>query len=594
MSCHSIDMTEVLWEHQVERRLAAILAADVVGYSRLIGADEAGTLGLLRALRKELVEPALKRHRGRVVKLMGDGLLAEFASVVDAVAAAVEIQAAVPERSAHLPEDQRVVLRIGVNIGDVVVEDGDLFGDGVNIAARLQEIADPNGVAISEGAHRELRGKLNLPFADAGEKDLKNIAEPVRTWMWSAANVSGEAFVPEMPPDLPDKPSIAVLPFENMSGDPEQEYFADGMAEDIITGISKFNWLFVIARNSTFTYKGKAVDIRAIAKELGVRYVLEGSIRRGGNRIRVTGQLIDAETGNHLWAERYDRALDDIFEVQDEVTAAIVAAIAPEIGQAEIERAKRKPPDNLDAWALYQRGLAHYPSGVATDWDTAIELFDRARKADPNFVDALVMAAHLRTRYAHFHNPANRDELLQTSQALLQEAMRLDPRHSMCHAATGRLQILSDELEAAVTNGREAVALNPNSALANLEFAIALMNSDQCEESLQYFEAANRLSPRDPHRAGIFAGHATALYMLGRFEESADLARKSSQSANPRPWNDITLIAALYKLGRTVEMETVKAVLLSRQPDFKISSHWLGTKMQAAMSNILREAGLPE
>ncbi len=513
---------------------------------------------------------------------------------MDAVAAAVEIQEAVPERSAHLAEDRRIALRIGVNIGDVVVEDGDLFGDGVNIAARLQEIADPNGVAISGDVHRQLHGKLDLPFEDAGEKALKNIAEPVRIWLWSAANVSGEAFVPEKPPALPDKPSIAVLPFENMSGDPEQEYFADGMAEDIITGISKFNWLFVIARNSTFTYKGRAVDIREIAKDLGVRYVLEGSIRRGGNRIRVTGQLIDAETGNHLWTERYDRALDDNFEVQDEVTAAIVAAIAPEIGQAEIERAKRKPPDNLDAWALYQRGLAHYPSGVATDWDTAIELFDRAREADPNFVDALVMAAHIRTRYAHFHNPANRDELLQTSRALLQEAMRLDPRHSMCHAATGRLQILLDELESAVTSGRDAVALNPNSALANLEFAIALMHSDRCEELLQYFEAAHRLSPRDPHRAGIFAGHAAALYVLDRLEECADLALKSSRSASPRPWNDITLIAALYRFGRTAEMEAAKAVLLSRQPDFKVSKHKLGTTIQVIMSDILREAGLPE
>ena len=304
----------------MERRLAAILALDVVGYSRLIGADEAGTLTMLRTLRKELVEPTLKRHHGRVVKLMGDGLLAEFASVVDAVAAAVDIQEAIPERSAHLPEDRRVTLRVGVNIGDVVVEDGDLFGDGVNIAARLQEVADPNGVAISNGAHRELRGKLELPFADAGEKDLKNIVEPVRAWLWSPANSLADAPTSELPLAETDKPSIAVLPFDNMSGDKEQEFFADGMTEDIITALSKHRWLRVIARNSTFKFKGKAVDIRQIAAELGARYVVEGSVRRSGQRLRITAQLIDAATRDHLWAERYDRSLEDIFDLQDEIT----------------------------------------------------------------------------------------------------------------------------------------------------------------------------------------------------------------------------------------------------------------------------------
>jgi adenylate cyclase len=313
----------------VERRLAAILAADVVGYSRLIGADEAGTLAALSGLLKELVEPVLKRHRGRVVKLMGDGLLAEFASVVDAVAAAVEIQEAMPERSAHLADYRRIALRIGVNTGDIVVEGGDIFGDGVNIAARLQEIADPNGVAISEGSHRELRGRLDLPFVDAGEKVLKNIEEPIRTWIWSQNFTSSVAPEPDQSLPLSDKPSIAVLPFANMSGDSEQEYFADGMTEDIITSLSRFRSLFAIARNSTFAYKGKSPDVREVARELGVRYILEGSVRRGGDRIRITGQLIDAATGNHLWAERYDRELQDIFAVQDEITQTVVGQSSP-------------------------------------------------------------------------------------------------------------------------------------------------------------------------------------------------------------------------------------------------------------------------
>jgi adenylate cyclase len=284
----------------MERRLAAILAADVVDYSRLIGADEAGTLAGLRSLRKEVVEPILKRHHGRVVKLMGDGLLAEFASVVDAVTAAIEIQEATPGRTAHLPEDRRIALRIGVNTGDVAVEDGDLFGDGVNIAARLQEVADPNGVAISEGAHRELSGRLDLPFEDVGEKALKNIKQTVRIWLWSPLNRTKGISGSNEPSALPRKPSIAVLPFDNLSRDQQHEYLADGMTEDVITGLSQFRSLFVIARNSTFSYKGQSPDVRAVARDLGVRYILEGSVRQGGNRIRITGQLIDAETGNHI------------------------------------------------------------------------------------------------------------------------------------------------------------------------------------------------------------------------------------------------------------------------------------------------------
>lgn len=351
----------------MERKLAAILAADVVGYSRLIGTDEAGTLALLRALLKDVVEPSMARHRGRIVKLMGDGVLAEFASAVDAVVAAVEIQETLPERSAHLPEERRMALRVGVNLGDVVVDDGDLFGDGVNIAARLQEVASTGGVAISDDVYRQLRGKLDLPFQDGGERSLKNIAEPVRTWTWTP--VGGQATATVAAPATPtDKPSIALLPFENMSGEAEQEFFADGMTEDIITGLSRFRSLFVIPRNSTISYKGRSPDPKTIARELGVRYVLEGSVRRGGNRIRVTGQLIDAEAGGHLWSERFDAELTDIFKVQDDVTDAIVTAIAPEIDKSERGRAERKPPDSLDAWSLYQRRLIEYHATTKEAW----------------------------------------------------------------------------------------------------------------------------------------------------------------------------------------------------------------------------------
>ena len=422
----------------MERKLAAILAADVVGYSRLIGADETGTLDLLRGILKDVVEPTLARHRGRVVKLMGDGVLAEFASAVDAVVAAVEIQEAIPERSAHLAEDRRMALRVGVNLGDVVVDDGDIFGDGVNIAARLQEVAASGGVAISDDVYRQLRGKIDLPFQDGGERSLKNIADPVRTWTWTPFAGLATTAAPDAPPVPTDKPSIAVLPFENMSGESEQEFFADGMTEDIITGLSRFRSLFVIPRNSTISYKGRSPDPKTIARELGVRYILEGSVRRGGDRIRITGQLIDAEAGGHLWSERYDAELTDIFKVQDEVTEAIVVAIAPEIDKMERGRAERKPPDNLDAWSLYQRGLAAYHATTKESLKTAIELFDQVNELDPNFAPGFAMAADACGRgFSIFL-----DEDAETLHRAAEKArigIALDPRDPLCHLADARV-----------------------------------------------------------------------------------------------------------------------------------------------------------
>ena len=311
---------------RVERRLAAILAADVVGYSQLMGADEAGTLARLQALRAEAVDPAIAEHNGRMVKLMGDGALVEFGSVVDAVECAVEIQHAVAEAAGEMAADQRIVFRIGVNLGDVIVEGDDIYGDGVNVASRLQEIAEPGGVCISGSVFEQIKGKLDAAFDDMGAQDVKNIAEPVRAYRWAHA-VAGPAR--EAPLALPDKPSLAVLAFDNLSGDPEQEYFSNGIAEDIITELSKYRSLFVIARNSSFEFKGRAVNVRTIGRELGVQYIVEGSVRRAGKRVRITAQLVEAATGNHVWAERYDRDLEDIFAVQDEVTRAIVTAIEP-------------------------------------------------------------------------------------------------------------------------------------------------------------------------------------------------------------------------------------------------------------------------
>jgi adenylate cyclase len=354
---------------RVERRLAAILAADVAGYSRLIGADEEGTLARLKALRRELVDPTLAEHHGRIVKTTGDGLLVEFASVIDALRCAVAVQQAMRERNASVSPTDRIEFRVGLHQGDIVVEDGDIFGDGVNIAARLEGIAEPGGICVSARVQEDAAGKLDLAFEDIGEPELKNIARPVHVYRVqlggppASRRHAGQrpavqsAAEPALP--LPDKPSVAVLPFANMSSDPEQEFLADGIAEDVITALSRYPSLFVIARNSCFTYKGRAVDVRQVGRELGVRYVLEGSLRKSGNRVRVTAQLVEAATGNHLWAERYDRDLADIFAVQDEITEAVTIAVAPAVAGAEEQRAMRKPPGSLDAWAAYQRGLWH-------------------------------------------------------------------------------------------------------------------------------------------------------------------------------------------------------------------------------------------
>jgi TolB-like protein/class 3 adenylate cyclase len=352
------------------RRLAAILAADVAGYSRLMGADEEGTHNALKELRHELVDPQIDKHHGRIVKTTGDGLLVEFASVVDAVRCAVAVQRAIAERNIAVPADRRIELRIGINLGDVIIEEGDIFGDGVNVAARLEALAEPGGICVSRVVHDQVRDKLDFAFEDRGEQQVKNITRPVHVYriLLGEGQTMTDAALP-----LPDKPSIAVLPFQNMSGDPEQEYFADGMVEEIITALSRIRWLFVIARNSTFTYKGQAVDVKQVGRELGVRYVLEGSVRKSGGRVRITGQLIDALNGTHLWADRFDGSLEDVFELQDQVAVSVAGVIEPALQAAELRRSTARPTTDLGAYDLYLRALAaYYPgqkSGLSRLWD---------------------------------------------------------------------------------------------------------------------------------------------------------------------------------------------------------------------------------
>ncbi len=374
----------------MERRLSAILAADVVGYTRLMEADEEGTLAQLKAARSDVVDPKIAECGGRIVKTTGDGMLVEFTSAVEAIRGAVQVQEEMAAR------DGDIRFRIGVNIGDIMIDGDDIFGDGVNLAARLEAAAPEGGVLISAAVHDHIAGKVEVSFSDGGEQSFKNISKPIQVWRWQLGGESSQA--PEKAPlELPDKPSIAVLPFDNMSGDPEQEYFSDGITEDIITSLSKFRWFFVTARNSTFAYKGQALNIPKIARELGVQYVLEGSVRKAGSRVRITGQLIDALDGNHIWAERYDRELVDIFDLQDEITSAISGAVAPELAETVRKRSLRKAPESLDAWDLHNRAMWHLYRYNRADAKQALALFERAIAADPNFA-----AAHASLGYQHY------------------------------------------------------------------------------------------------------------------------------------------------------------------------------------------------
>jgi adenylate cyclase len=407
------------------RRLAAVLAADVAGYSRLMGVDEEGTLARLKEHRRELIDPKIAEHRGRIVKTTGDGLLVEFASVVDALRCATEVQAAMGERNAAAPADSRIEFRVGIHQGDIVVEDGDIFGDGVDVAARLEGLAEPGGICVSARVQEDAAGKLDLAFEDIGEQQLKNISRPVRVFRVATKCSLRQPEAPTALP-LPDKPSVAVLPFTNMSSDPEQEFIADDIAEDVITALSRYPSLFVIARNSSFTYKGRAVDVKVVGRELGVRYVLEGSLRKAANRIRITAQLVEAKTGKHVWAERYDRDLADIFAVQDEIAEAVTIAIAPAIADAERQRAMRKPPVSLDAWTAYQRGLWHLSKFTADDNAASQKFFQQAVDLDPNFCGGYWGLAAARYYAAAAFQTRSLSEALSSTAVLARQAVALD------------------------------------------------------------------------------------------------------------------------------------------------------------------------
>jgi TolB-like protein/class 3 adenylate cyclase len=513
------------------RKIAAILVADVAGYSRLAGADEDRILARLRTLRSDLIDPTIAVHHGRVVKRTGDGLVVEFRSVVDAVRCAIEIQSDMVERNAGVAPDKRIEFRVGIHLGDVVEEtDGDLMGDGVNIAARLEGICSPGRVCLSGAAYEQVRDRVRETFIDLGEKALKNIGRPVRAYeapleRGAAAQAGPE--VAEKPPrfSLPDKPAIAVLPFTNMSGEPEQEYFSDGISEDIITALSKLRWFFVIARNSSFTYKGKAVHMKQVAEELGVGYVLEGSVRKGGDRVRITAQLNEAATGSHIWAERYDRALADVFAVQDEITEAIVAAIEPQLYAAENFRAQRKPPDSMDAWDLVMRALSHYWRVTRQDNVVAQALLEKAIAIDPNYGQALGVLAASHIFCAHM-GWTDKATVAQTAERAALAAIRTDGEDPWAHLALGLVHLFARRFDDSLAELELALRLNPNFSLAQGFYGLALSYCGRWEEGVSAARRALRLSPRDPLSA-IYHGVAAYAEFVGcNYDEAMRLARQ--------------------------------------------------------------------
>jgi adenylate cyclase len=538
----------------LERRLAAILVADVVGYSRLMGDDEAGTLERLKFLRRELVQPKITECKGRIVKLMGDGLLAEFPSAVEAVQCAVNIQQEVAEREPDISDDRRIRLRIGINIGDIIVEGEDIYGDGVNVAARLESLAEPGGICVSRTVVNHVKGKVELDFEDLGEQQVKNISDPVRVYLVVLElPAGGSALGGEENLTLPDKPSIAVLPFDNMSSDPDQEYLADGIAEDILTGLSRVRWLFVISRNSSFAYKGQKLDVKRVAKELGVRYVLEGSVRKSSQRVRVTTQLIDAAIDHHVWAERYDRKLDDIFDLQDEITATILGTLEPELGAAEQERARRKPPESLDAWDFYLRGQWHLYRFTAEDCAEALRFFRQAIEIDPNFAAShtgLAYAHHLAAIEAFTDDPA---KSLDAAVKAARRAVALDDKDAMGFGVLARILTMRHEHDAALTASQMGNDLNPNIAQVRFGHAFALTFSGRMEEAIDELDEVMRLSPRDRNMWSFMVVRTWALSALGRQEEVVDWARRAAEQPNSVLWPNLMLASALGQLGRRQE-----------------------------------------
>ena len=564
-------MTDTSESSTLTRRLTAILAADVVGYSHAMSQDEVHTLGIVREIRGSIFEPLIRVNQGRLVKLMGDGFLVEFSSVINAVKCACEVQDALGANELRMPDGQPVLLRVGVNIGDVVIEDEDIYGEGVNVAARLESIAAPGSVYISSKVYKEIEGKSSYDFLLLGEKKLKNIPHPEIVYAWPAGLVD-PVTSPTTANDTgkpAEKPSIAVLPFENRSSDPEQEFFADGISEDITTQLARFKSLFVIARKSAFSFKGKNLGAKEISNQLGVRYLVEGSIRRAGNRIRVSAQLVDTQNEVQLWANNFDRDLSDIFEVQDEVVNCIVQAIEPELMRNERNKAIKKPTENLDAWENYQRGLWHTYRYKPEDCLTAFKYFDQAIEIDSYFSSAYSGKAFATYIYK-LVGGTSAEISLEQGVEYAKRGIAIEPDDPFAYVAMGRAFTMLARHDEAVAACDKAISLNPNFATAHFGRAHALMHSGRSDIALESHDEAMRLSPQDPMLWAYMASKAIALYMLDRYDEALDESRKSQQMPNASIFAFLAEICVLAERNEIDNANISVQSVLKIRPDLTI------------------------
>jgi adenylate cyclase len=581
-------------EARVERRLAAILAADIAGYSRLMGADEEGTLARLKAHRKDLIDPKIEENSGQIIKTTGDGMLVEFASVVNAGRCAVQIQRGMIARNSDVSHEKRIEFRVGINVGDIITDSGDIFGDGVNVTARLEGLAEPGGICVSGRVQEDAQGKLDIAFEDAGEQQLKNIARPVRVYR---VRLDSTAEVVATPSASPSKPSIAVLPFQNMSGDPEQEYFADGMVDEIITGLSRIKWLLVISRNSSFIYKNKPVAVREVADKLGVRYVLEGGVRKSGKRVRITAQLIDAETGAHLWAEQFDRLLEDVFALQDEITMCVVGAIEPSLRKAESDRVKRQRPNNFNAYDLLLRSQPFVFAGMPKEAAIAIPLLEEALKLEPNYGAANAYLSWC--LHARFSRGGSREEdrLAAIHHARAAVAQGNDDATALAIAA---LVIAYDghDTTTALKLFDRALELSNSNVFALGWSAATVAWMGKTELAIERAQRALRLSPFDSLNWRSNHALAIAYFHNQRYGDAADAGR-SVIDANPGySLPRAILAAALMRLGRVVEAKAMAQTVLECQPSFTIRGTSLYAELEPAvfrpLADAWREVGLPE
>ena len=554
--------------NQTHRKIVAILAADVVGYSRLAGTDEDRTLARLRTLRSDLIDPTISVHKGRVVKRTGDGALVEFSSVVDAVRCAIEVQNGMVERNAGLPPDRRIEFRIGIHLGDVVEEsDGDLMGDSINIAARLEGIAKPGAICLSEDAYRQVKARLDLVVGDLGEQNLKNIAEPIRAYSLEVGRpAQARPDSAATPPHL----SIVVLPFANLGGDPDQEYFVDGVTESLTTDLSRISGGFVIARNTAFTYKGKHVGVKQVGRELGVRYVLEGSVQRGGNRMRVNVQLIDAETGNHLWAERFDKPLADLFDMQDEIVARLANQLGTELVAAEARRAEQAPsPNSMD---LYFQGMLHANGGSSPEQIAkARGFFERALALDPSNIEALVGRATVDARSGSYFMSDQRARLLAEAEAALTAVLSLAPNHAMAHCLLGIVQIFSNRAEQGIAECERALALDRNLAVAHAQIGFAKYVTGRGEETEVHVQEALRLSPRDPSANVWMVWVGNAKSQLGADEEAIVWIRRGIEANRNLAVGHFFLASALQLVNRHEDAQAAAKAGLLLDPSFTVA-----------------------